>query len=207
MNPKTSQTVFVVDDEPVVRRSIRLILECADHDIAEFESAVNFLEQHDPSLRGCIISDVRMPKLDGIQFLKKLHQLNSQIPVLMLTGHADVSMAVKAMKLGATDFLEKPVDPDVLRSKVAAALAQDEIAFQIRLEVGEIESFYQTLSPRENEVLHLLVSGKQPKLIATILGTAQSTIRIQRQSILKKMQADNVSDLIRLIGKIGRLGE
>jgi two-component system response regulator FixJ len=205
VNPQSEQTVFIVDDEPSVRRAVRLILESAGHSIQEFESAVDFLESFDKSLRGCIVSDVRMPKLDGIKFLSRLNDACSQLPVLILTGHADVPMAVKAMKLGAADLLEKPVDPDELRSKVAKALVVEELAFQNNLEAKEIETWLATLSPRETEVMDLLVSGKQPKLIAEILGTAQSTIRIQRQSILKKMQADNVSDLIRLAGKIGRL--
>lgn len=200
-------TVFVVDDEATVRRSIRLILERANHDVVEFSSAVDFLDQFDSSLRGCIISDIRMPKLDGIQFLKRLRTIGSNIPMLILTGHADVPMAVSAMKLGAAEFLEKPIDPDTLRSKVAGVLAGEAIAHQQNLETREIESLYATLSPRENEVLNLLVSGRQPKSIATILGTAQSTIRIQRRSILKKMRADSVSDLIRLMGKIGGLDQ
>lgn len=200
-------TVFVVDDEATVRRSIRLILERANHNVVEFSSAVDFLDQFDSSLRGCILSDVRMPKLDGIQFLKRLRTIGSNIPMLILTGHADIPMAVSAMKLGAAEFLEKPIDPDTLRRKVAGVLAGEAIAHQQNLETREIESLYATLSPRENEVLNLLVSGRQPKSIATILGTAQSTIRIQRRSILKKMRADSVSDLIRLMGKIGGLDQ
>lgn len=186
----------MVDDEPAVRRSVRLILESAGHTIQEFDSAVDFMEVADVSLRGCVISDVRMPGFDGIQFLKELREVSFHLPVLMLTGHADVPMAVKAMKLGAVEFLEKPVDPDTLREKVANALRGEELQHQHHLEVAEIRTCYETLSPREREVLKLLVDGKQPKTIAQILGTAQSTIRIQRQSILKKMRVDNVYDLI-----------
>jgi two-component system response regulator FixJ len=182
-------------------------LETANHEVLEFESAAQFLEQLSVEMRGCIVSDVRMPKLDGIQFLNRLRELGSHIPVLILTGHADVPMAVKAMKLGAVEFLEKPVDPRELRAKVASALELEATEYEERLEAIEIESLYATLSPREIEVLDLLVSGKKPKLISTILGTAQSTVRIQRQSICKKMRADNVSDLIRMIGKVGRLQE
>lgn len=205
MSFESVQSVFIVDDEPVVRRSIRLILETADHECIEFESAIEFLDSFDDSKRGCIISDVRMPRMDGLKFLGRLREIGSPLPVLILTGHADVPMAVKAMKLGAADFLEKPVDPHELRSKVAEALVAEELANQQKAEVAEIIAAYSTLSPRETEVMELLVSGKQPKQIAQILGTAQSTIRIQRQSVLKKMRADNVSDLIRLAEKIGKL--
>ena len=145
--------------------------------------------------------------MDGLKFLGRLREIGSPLPVLILTGHADVPMAVKAMKLGAADFLEKPVDPHELRSKVAEALVAEELANQQKAEVAEIIAAYSTLSPRETEVMELLISGKQPKQIAQILGTAQSTIRIQRQSVLKKMRADNVSDLIRLAEKIGKLDD
>ena len=201
----SKQVVYVVDDEPSVRRSVRLILETANHEVLEFESATQFLEQLSTKLRGCVVSDVRMPKLDGIQFLNRMRELGSHLPVLILTGHADVPMAVKAMKLGAVEFLEKPVDPNDLRSKVSSALELEAREHLDRLEVLEIESLYATLTAREVEVLDLLVSGKQPKDVASILGTAQSTVRIQRQSICKKMRADNVSDLIRMIGKVGRM--
>ena len=201
------QTVFVVDDEPSVRRSVRLILESAGHSIQEFESAVDFLDVMNASLRGCVISDVRMPGIDGMQFLKQLREMNFHLPVLVLTGHADVPMAVDAMKLGAIEFLEKPVDPNVLRDKVAKSLDYEERRHQQHLEVAEVEACYELLSPREREVLKLLVAGKQPKMIAQILGTAQSTIRIQRQSIIRKMQVDNVYDLIRCVGQLHQTDE
>ena len=204
---ETSQTVFVVDDEPAVRRAVRLILESAGHEIQEFESAVEFMEIMNESQRGCVVSDVRMPGIDGIQFLKQLREVNFHLPVIVLTGHADVPMAVKAMKLGAIEFLEKPVDPDVLRDRVAKALQSEIQNHQQHLELAEIKACYELLSPREREVLRLLVAGKQPKMIAKILGTAQSTIRIQRQSILKKMQVDNVYDLILSADKINQLDE
>ncbi|MCL4123564.1 UNVERIFIED_CONTAM: hypothetical protein GTU68_019790, partial [Idotea baltica] len=187
--------------------SVRLILESAGHQIEEFESAVEFVKVISPSLRGCVVSDVRMPGLDGIQFLKHLREINFHLPVLVLTGHADVPMAVKAMKLGAVDFLEKPVEPDVLRDKVAKALQQENQSHQQRLEAAEIKTCYDSLSPREREILRLLVDGKQPKIIASILGTAQSTVRIQRQSILKKMRVDNVYDLIGFADTIDQFGD
>ena len=197
----------MIDDEPSVRRSVRLILESADHQIQEFESAVEFMKVMDASLRGCVVSDVRMPGVDGIQFLKQLRDHDFHLPVLVLTGHADVPMAVRAMKLGAIEFLEKPVDPDVLREKVAKALQHESLNHQQHLEVAEIKAGYKSLSPREREIFQLLVEGKQPKVIAMILGTAQSTIRIQRQSILRKMRVDNVYDLIGFAGKLGHLNE
>ena len=204
-NMETPQTVFVVDDEPAVRRAVRLILESAGHQIQEFESAVEFMKIMDASQRGCVVSDVRMPGIDGIQFLKQLREVNFHLPVIVLTGHADVPMAVKAMQLGAIELLEKPVDPDVLRDRVAKALQSESQNHQQHLELAEIKACYESLSPREREVLGLLVAGKQPKMIANILGTAQSTVRIQRQSILKKMRVDNVYDLILLADQIDQI--
>lgn len=173
--------------------------------MTSFDSAIAYLNQYEPTSNGCILTDVRMPGMDGLQLLERLAELRCSLPILVLTGHADIRMAVSAMKLNAFDFLEKPVDPTLLRSKIGEAMALDAHNLETKREQTEAEQLLQLLSAREREVMQLLADGRSPKTIGEILGTAQSTIRIQRQSILKKMRADNVSDLIRMLSKAGRL--
>ena len=195
-------TIFVVDDEPAVRKSIKLILERTGFQIELFESAVVYLEQFEPSRAGCLITDVRMPSMDGMQLLKQLESRNAALPILMLSAHGDIRMAVRAMKLGAIDFLEKPVDANVLRQKVLVAMEQDQLARTDQAELEEVRAAMQTLTPREREVLDLLIDGKSAKMIGVILGTAHNTVRVQRANIFRKMQADNVVDLIRRVGAV-----
>ena len=197
-----TSTIFVVDDEPAVRKSIKLILQRTGFPIELFESAVDFLEQFDSLRAGCLITDVRMPGMDGMQLLKQLESRNARLPILMLSAHGDIRMAVRAMKLGAIDFLEKPVDPNTLRQKVLLAVEQDKLARTDQEELEEIRSSIETLTPREREVLDLLVDGKTAKVIGVILGTAHNTVRVQRANIFRKMRADNVVDLIRMVGAL-----
>ncbi|MEO2015024.1 MAG: response regulator [Fuerstiella sp.] len=197
-----SQTVFVVDDEPVVRKAVSLILEQAGHRIEAFASAAEFLERYDGSQSGCLVSDVRMPGMDGMEVLRHLSQQGRKIPVVMLSAHGDIPMAIDAVKTGAIDFLEKPADPDVLRQKVAGALAMDRTWRLDRDEKQEIEQLASTLTPRELEVLRLLVEGKNTKIVAQVLGSSYNTVRVQRASIMKKMKADNIADLVRMTNLI-----
>ena len=195
-------TIFVVDDDLAVRKSIKLMLERTGFPIELFESAVAYLEQFDPLRAGCLITDVRMPGVDGMQLLKQLESRNASLPIFMLSAHGDIRMAVRAMKFGAIDFLEKPVDPNVLREKVLQAMEQDKLARADQAELEEIRSCFETLTPREREVLDLLVDGKTAKMIGVILGTAHNTVRVQRANIFRKMRADNVVDLIRMAGTL-----
>ena len=192
-------TVFVIDDEPVVRKAVRLLLEQAGHRVELFESADIFLQQFDATRPGCVVSDVRMPGTDGMQLLRNLSQQGHRIPTIMLSAHGDIPMAVRAVRIGAFDFLEKPVDPAILREKVAAALQFDADQRLEQDERTEIQQHLGSLTPREREVLNLLVSGKDAKIIAGILGSSYNTVRVQRASLMKKMRADNVADLIRMM--------
>ena len=197
-----SQTVFVVDDEPVVRKAVSLILEQGGHRIETFASSAEFLERYDGSQPGCLVSDVRMPGMDGMDLLRHLSQQGIRIPVVMLSAHGDIPMAIDAVKTGAIDFLEKPADPDVLRQKVAGALATD-LTWRLDLdEKEEIKQLESTLTAREREVLKLLVDGKSAKIVAQILGSSYNTVRVQRASIMKKMRADNIADLVRMTNLI-----
>lgn len=161
--------------------------------------ADDFLAAVDLTRPGCLLSDVRMPGLDGMRLLRRLAELDSKLPVIMLTAHGDVPMAVQAMKVGAVEFLEKPVEPATLRLVVASALAQDEDQRSNLAEIQEIESLLSELTRREREVLELLVDGKSAKTVASIRQVAHNTVRIHRSRIMKKMRADNVADLIRMV--------
>lgn len=198
----TEQTVFVVDDEEPVRKAVRLIAERAGHTVEVFASARDFLDAYGPARAGCLILDVRMPGMDGMELLRHLQKEDAPIPIIMLTAHGDVPMAVDAMKTGAVEFLEKPADPAVLREKIAAALERDANWRLDEEERQEIRDCYEQLTAREREVAELLVDGKSCKIIGTILGTSESTVRVQRGSILKKMRADNVPDVIRMINTL-----
>lgn len=191
--------VFVVDDEPEVRKAIKLMLENSDCQVWLFASAQAFLDQFDDSDHGCVISDVRMPGIDGMQLLTRLQERNASMPVLMLSAHGDIAMAVRAMQLGAVDFLEKPIDPYLLRQKVSEAIRKDEHRLVDLEERNEIAAALETLTPREREVLDLLIDGKSAKMIGTILGTAHNTVRVQRANVIRKMKADNVVDLLRMV--------
>jgi len=198
------QTVFVVDDEASVRKALRLMLEAAGHNVLTFCSAEEFLDAYDASESGCLLLDVMMPGMDGMELLRRLANPRLAIPVIMLTGHGDIPMAVNAIQIGAVGFLEKPANPVVLREKVAEALSKNAGERREQEEREEILHLYNGLTPRERQVTKLLVDGKPPKMIAKALGTAYSTVRNQRASILKKMRADNVPDLAKMINLLGQ---
>jgi two-component system response regulator FixJ len=201
------QTVFVVDDEPSVRKAVRLILEAASHNVETFDSAMAFLDAYDDSRPGCLVSDVRMPEMDGMALLRRLAAQGAKLPVLMLSAHGDIPMAVKALNTGAIDFLEKPFDADVLRRIVSDALIRDAEWRFGQVEREAIEQLLADLTVREREVLDLLVGGKHAKTIALALGTSHNTVRVQRASIMRKMRADTIGDLMRMMNKIGLLGD
>ncbi len=145
---------------------------------------------------------MRMPGMDGMQLLRHLSERGIRIPVVMLSAHADIPMAVDAVKTGAVDFLEKPAEPETLRRKVAKALELDQMWRMGQDERQEIEHLLSALTPREREVLNLLIDGKDAKIVAQILGSSHNTVRVQRASIMKKMRADNIADLVRMVNVV-----
>lgn len=191
--------VFVVDDEASIRKALKSMLEAAGYEVQTFARASEFLAGYVPSQPGCLVLDVRMPGMDGLELQRYLTEHHIQIPVIILTGHGDVSMAVRSMESGAVSFLEKPADPDALLQKVAAAMERDRGNRKDDAQSAETRSAYNSLTPREREVMELLIEGKKPKTIAQALGITQSTIRVQRATILKKMRADSVTDLLRMM--------
>jgi FixJ family two-component response regulator len=183
------------------------MLEAAGHHVATFGTAEEFLHAYDPLDSGCLLLDVMMPGMDGMELLRRLNHRRPAIPVIMLTGHGDIPMAVDAIQIGAFGFLEKPANPKALREKVAAALAKEAEQRCEREERDEILARFNQLTARERQVARLLIDGKRPKSIATALGTAHSTVRNQQASILKKMRADNVPDLAKMINMLGEEDE
>jgi two-component system response regulator FixJ len=190
--------VHVIDDDEAVRESLAFLLDTADVRVRTYESATAFLDASPVIDGGCVITDVRMPDMDGLELLRRLRMRGVTSPVIVITGHGDVPLAVEAMKLGASDFLEKPFDDEVLLAAVKAALERTR-------ESGEREAFQAailerlaTLSPRERQVLDGLVAGQPNKTIAFDLGISPRTVEIYRANVMTKMQATSLSDLVRM---------
>lgn len=190
--------VFVVDDEPAMRNSLRRLFQSAGLAVQAYGSAQEFLDAYRPDAAGCLILDVRMPGMSGLELQKELAARNIKVPLIFLTGSADVSMAVEAMRAGAADFLEKPFDNEILLARARMALAQGARIQQDLGELAGIEQRLARLTPREREVMELMVAGKLSKTIADLLGASPRTIQIHRGRVMDKMQADSLADLVRM---------
>ncbi len=192
-------TVFVVDDDASVRESLSLLLKAVGHSVEPFENAQSFLDAYSPDLPGCLILDVRMPGMDGLELQRLLAKDAPHLPVIMLTAHGDLPMAVDSMRAGAWHFVEKPYDRKRLLGIIEEALAADREFRMQNSEQIEIERNLASLTDREREVMEHLVDGKSTKMVALALGTSPNTIAHQRASILDKMQAESVVDLSRML--------
>lgn len=190
--------VFVVDDDDAVRESLEFSLKLAGHRVESFASAVAFLETDASSRRGCLITDIRMPEMDGIELQEKLKNRGSSLSVIVITGHGDVPLAVRAMKAGAGDFLEKPFARDALLTAVQRALEKNSSIALGNAEGENIRNRISRLTPREREVFDRVVAGKQSKVIAHELGSSPRTVEIQRARMMKKLEATNLQDLVRM---------
>jgi len=199
--------VHVIDDDDAVRESLAFLLGTAGIDVKTYESAVAFLDVAPEVKLGCVITDVRMPELSGVDLLRRLQELKLGVPVIVITGHGDVPLAVEAMKIGAVDFLEKPFDDEVLLASVRSALNQLDRDHKRQAERGEIEGRLAALSNRERDVLEGLVAGHANKQIAFDLGISPRTIEIYRANLMTKMQAASLSDLVRMALIAGILGQ
>jgi len=191
--------VHVVDDDALVRTAMARLLRTADHAVAQFDSAEAFLANLDSRARGCILLDVAMPGLDGLALQEALMEAGSSMPVIFLTGRADVPMCARAMKLGALDFLTKPVDETVLFCAVARALEKDATLWAERARRESTEQRLSTLTPREREVLTHVIAGRLNKQIAADLGTAEKTVKVHRARGMEKMQVRSVAELVRIV--------
>ncbi|WP_262030143.1 response regulator FixJ [Microvirga sp. Mcv34] len=196
------QIVHVVDDDLAVRQSLSFLLASEGLPVRLHESAAAFLETvAAPS--GCIVTDVRMPGMDGIAFLRRLRVQGFAVPVIVMTGHADVAMAVEAMKEGAVDFIEKPFDDDLFLAAVRSALVAREQNLERDAQVREVKDRLEGLSEREGQVLDGLVAGKANKVIAHDLGISPRTVEIYRANVMSKMQAGSLSELVRMALLVG----
>ena len=196
--------VYVIDDDEAVRDSLDFLLGAANFDVTLFESAQHFLDAL-PSDFGCVVSDVRMPGIDGIELLKRLKVDRSTLPVLIMTGHGDVPLAVEAMKLGAIDFLEKPFDDGHLIGMIDIALKQAASGARNEAAALDIAARVASLSPRERQVMEGLVAGLSNKLIAREYDISPRTIEVYRANVMTKMQASSLSELVRLAMRAGAI--
>ena len=189
--------VHVVDDDEAVRDSVAFLLRSAQIEVEVYESAVAFLGKA-ASATGCVVTDMRMPEMSGIDLVRRLKELGTKLPVIVMTGHGDVQLAVEAMKAGAVDFIEKPFDEATMLTAVRAALARGEAVGKRDAEQAEIEQRFNRLSGREREVLLGLVRGQPNKIIAHNLGISPRTVEIYRANVMAKMDAPSLSDLVRM---------
>ena len=199
-------TICVIDDDAAARDSLAYLLKSAKYDVKTFESAVAFLDVAAKVIAACVITDVRMPEVTGIELLQRLKELRIGLPVIVITGHGDVSLAVEAMKIGAVDFLEKPYDDEILIAAVRSALNRRASDSILGAERADIEKRLATLSNRERDVLLGLVAGHANKRIAFDHGISPRTVEIYRANLMTKMQAATLSDLVRMALVAGLLG-
>jgi two-component system, LuxR family, response regulator FixJ len=197
-NAAAQPVVHIVDDDEGLRESLAFLLRSAALEVRSFESAKAFLDELPHAVPGCVITDVRMPDMNGIELLRRLKELKISVPVVVITGHGDIALAVEAMKMGAADFFEKPFDDDLLVASVRAALRQREDQTKRGAERAEIEHRISSLSPREKDVLAGLIEGRANKQIAFDLGISPRTVEIYRANLMNKMQADSLSGLVRM---------
>ena len=204
--PSEDATVHVIDDDQAARNSQAFLLKTAKLPVKTYESASAFLDVATGIKSGCIITDLRMPEIDGIELLRRLKKLKINIPIIVITGHGDVPLAVEAMKIGAIDFLEKPFDDEVMLASIRSALDRQEQDNRRQAERAEIESRLAALSNRERDVLEGLVAGRANKQIAFDLGISPRTVEIYRANLMTKMQASSLSNLVRMALVAGILG-
>ncbi len=204
--PSEKAAVHIIDDDEALRESLAFLLRTARIDVASHPSASAFLEAIPSAKLSCVITDVRMPGMSGIDLLRRLRELKIDVPVIVITGHGDVPLAVEAMKVGAVDFLEKPFDDEVLLASVRAAIERQGGEVRRNAERTEIESKLAALSNRERDVLGGLVAGRANKQIAFDLGISPRTVEIYRANLMNKMQAGSLSDLVRMALIVGMVG-
>jgi FixJ family two-component response regulator len=203
MTTPPSPTIFVVDDYAPVRRSISRLLHAAGFAVVAFASAQEFLAQYDPAVWGCLVLDVAMPALNGLDLQQILAKAGSLLPIIFLTGEGDIPKSVQAMKHGASDFLTKPVNDEDLLAAVRVAIEKNRALRQKQAKLSEIRARLATLTPREREVLEYVVAGKLNKQIAGDLGTVEQTVKVHRARVMEKMRVRSVAELVRLTQRCG----
>ena len=196
-------TVYVVDDDPDLSKAIERLLQSVGLNVATFSSPHQFLEGYDRNAPGCLVLDLALPGLSGLELQRVLEQQDSLLPIVFLTGRGDIATSVQAMKHGAADFLTKPVDDTELIASIREALARDRALRRARVERERIVQFLATLTERERQVLELIVAGRLNKQIAAELGTVEKTIKFHRANLMRKMGVRVVADLVKLAERAG----
>ena len=197
------QTVFVIDDEPSVRKSLGRLLGAAGYRVETFASAGEFMQRQPDDRVGCLVLDVQMPDLNGLELQQALTAGDRCFPIVFITGHGDIPTSVRAMRAGAVDFLSKPFDEKVLLQAIERALERAEQESKTHAESSAVEARLATLTPREREVLMHVLTGQPNKQIAAALGASEKTVKVHRGRVMHKMQVQSVADLVRLCEKAG----
>lgn len=203
MTVSRHMTIFVVDDDEAVRGSLAALLTAEGYEAEAFASAREFLESYSPAGHCCLIADIRMPDMDGLELQEELNRRQIALPIIMVTGHGDVPLAVRAMKAGAVDFLEKPYDESVLLASLARCAQAVDLTSQKAAAAHEVESRLQALTERERQVLELLAAGKPNKVIAYELTISPRTVEIHRSRVMEKMRAGSLAELVRMVVALG----
>src|SRR5262245_23826855 len=200
---ETDGVVFVVDDDAPMRRSLENLIRSVGLRVEAFATAQEFLRGKRPDVPGCLVLDVRLPGLSGLDLQKRMAAANSELPIIFITGHGDIPMTVQAMKAGAVEFLTKPFRDQALLDAIQQALERDRHARERRADIETLRRRFDSLTPREREVMAFVVAGLLNKQIAGELGMSETTVKIHRRQVMEKMGADSLAELVRMVDRLG----